>query len=279
MNVAQGASRALFPVYAVLAVAALPFGLHIAWAQNDVAKITGNARVDMLLNQMTLSEKLTLIHDGPEDPKQYQGQAGYVGGVPLLGIPGLRFADGPPGVLTRHRAQAEAATMALAATFDVDLARQNGVVIGREARALGIDVSLQPFINIDRDLAFRRAYNTFGEDPLLTGKIGAAVIRGIQSQRVMAMAKHFIAFDTQATDVWLDEQTLHEVYLAPFEAAIEAGVASVMCSYNHVNGSYACGNRSLLTDVLRDELRFQGFVTSDLGATRSARFLNRRARS
>jgi beta-glucosidase len=274
MNVAQGATRALFPVYAGLAVAALTFGLHIAWAQNDVAKITGNARVDMLLSQMTLSEKLTLIHDGPEDPKQYQGQAGYVGGVPRLGIPGLRFADGPPGVLTRHRAQAEAATMALAATFDVHLAHQNGVVIGREARALGIDVSLQPFINIDRDLAFRRAYNTFGEDPLLTGKMGAAVIRGIQSQRVMAVAKHFIAFDTQATDVWLDEQTLREVYLAPFEAAIEAGVASVMCSYNHVNGSYACGNRSLLTDVLRDDLRFQGFVTSDWGATHSARFLN-----
>jgi hypothetical protein len=181
MNVAQGATRALFPVYAGLAVAALTFGLHIAWAQNDVAKITGNARVDMLLSQMTLSEKLSSGasrggHDGPRRD----------------------FRCTPSSL-------------------------QNGVVIGREARALGIDVSLQPFINIDRDLAFRRAYNTFGEDPLLTGKMGAAVLRGIQSQRVMAMAKHFIAFDTQATDVWLDEQTLREVYLAPFEAAIEAG--------------------------------------------------------
>jgi beta-glucosidase len=142
---------------------------------------------------MTLAEKLTLIHDGPEDLDKYQGQAGYVGGVPRLGIPGLRFADGPPGVLTRRPSQAETATMGVAATFDVNLAQQNGVVIGREARALGIDVSLQPYINIDRDLAFRRAYNTFGEDPLLTSRMGAAVIQGIQSQHVMAMAKHFIA--------------------------------------------------------------------------------------
>jgi beta-glucosidase len=223
---------------------------------------------------MTLADKLTLIHDGREDPRAYQGQAGYVAGIPRLGIPGLRLADGPPGVLTRHPSQAETATMGVAATFDVHLAQENGVVIGREARALGIDVSLQPFINIDRDLAFKRAYNTFGEDPLLTGLMGAAEIRGIQSQDVMAVAKHFIAYDTAATDVWVDEQALHEIYLAPFEAAIDAGVAAVMCSYNHVNGPYACGNSSLLTRVLRDELHFGGFVISDWGATHSAQFMN-----
>jgi beta-glucosidase len=259
---------------AVLGVAALGVGLSVAWAQSGVPAVTGNARVDKLLSQMTLAEKMTLIHDGREDPREYQGQAGFVGGVPRLGIPGLRLADGPPGVLTRQPSQAETATMGVAATFDLKLAQLNGMVIGREARALGIDVSLQPFINIDRDLAFRRAYNTFGEDPLLTSRMGAAVIRGIQSQHVMAMAKHFIAYDTAATDVWLDEQTLHEVYSAPFEAAIQAGVASVMCSYNHVNGQYACGNRSMLTGILRDELGFKGFVTSDWGATHSARFMN-----
>jgi beta-glucosidase len=233
----------------------------------------GNARVDKLLSQMTLAEKLTLIHDAREDPRSYQGQAGYVGGVRRLGIPGLRFADGPPGVLTRHPSQAETATMGLAATFDVRLAQQNGVVIGREARALGIDVSLQPYINIDRDLAFRRAYNTYGEDPLLTSLIGAAVLRGIQSQNVMAVAKHFIAYDSAATDVWVDEQALHEIYMAPFEAAVRAGVASVMCSYNHINGPYACGNSATLRQ-LRDELGFKGFVTSDWGATHSAQFMN-----
>jgi beta-glucosidase len=257
----------------VLGAAAWIFALPVALAQSGVPSVTGNARVDKLLSQMTLAEKLTLIHDAREDPRSYQGQAGYVGGVRRLGIPGLRFADGPPGVLTRHPSQAETATMGLAATFDVRLAQQNGVVIGREARALGIDVSLQPYINIDRDLAFRRAYDTYGEDPLLTSLIGAAVLRGIQSQNVMAVAKHFIAYDSAATDVWVDEQALHEIYMAPFEAAVRAGVASVMCSYNHINGPYACGNSATLRQ-LRDELGFKGFVTSDWGATHSAQFMN-----
>jgi beta-glucosidase len=258
----------------VLCALALSVSCPSAPAQSAVPVVTGDARVDRLLDQMTLAEKLTLIHDGREDPSQYQGQAGYVGGVARLAIPGLRLADGPPGVLTRHPSQAETATMGMAASFDVRLARQNGVVIGREARALGIDVSLQPYINIDRDIAFRRAYNTFGEDPLLTSRMGAAVIRGIQSQHVMAVAKHFIAYDTAATDVWVDEQALHEIYLAPFEAAVQAGVASVMCSYNHVNGPYACGNSSTLSRILRSELGFRGFVTSDWGASHSALFIN-----
>ena len=244
-------------VCGVLGVAGLSVGLSAASNPSGVPAVTGNARVDALLSQMTLAEKLLLIHDAREEPRVYQGQAGYVSGVPRLGIPGLRLADGPPGVLTRQRSQAETATMGVAASFDVKLAQLNGMVIGREARALGIDVSLQPFINIDRDLTHRRAYNTFGEDPLLTSLIGAAVIRGIQSQHVMAVAKHYLAFDTAATDVWVDEQTLHEVYVPPFEAAVEAGVASVMCSYNHVNGQYACGNRSMLTGILRDELGFK----------------------
>jgi len=259
---------------AVASLVAIILGSALAVDAGDAADLTGDAFVDELLRHMTLEEKLKLIHDGPEDPRVYQGQAGYVGGVPRLRVPGLRLADGPPGVLTRQPSQAESATMAVAATFDERLAEQNGQVIGREARALGIDVSLQPFINIDRDLAFRRAYNTFGEDPLLTGRIAAAEIRGIQSQRVMAMAKHFVAYDSAATDVWVDEQALHEIYLAPFEAAVKAGVASVMCAYNHVNGPYACGSRSLLIETLRERWGFKGFVTSDWGATHSALFLN-----
>lgn len=256
----------------IVAVAVVAAVTNLAPAQTPI--VPGDARVDKLLSQMTLAEKLTLIHDGPEDPKEYQGQAGYIGGVPRLGIPGLRLADGPPGVLTRHPSQAETATMGVAATFDVNLAEENGVVIGREARALGIDVALQPFINLDRDLAFKRAYNTFGEDPLLTSAMGAAEIRGIQSQHVMAMAKHFIGFDAPGSDVWIDDRTLHEVYLPPFEAAVNAGVAGVMCSYNHINGPYACGNASTLKKILRDELGFRGFVTSDWGATHSAEFIN-----
>src|ERR1017187_6764815 len=240
----------------------------------SIPEVTGDARVDKLLSQMTLQEKITLIHGTHEDPKAYQGQAGYLGGVPRLGIPGLRFADGPPGVLTRHPSQGETATMGVAATFSVKDAEDNGIVIGREDRSLGIDVSLQPFVNIDRDLEFGRAYNTFGEDPFLTSQIGAAEIKGIQSQHVMAMAKHFIAFDSRSSNIFVDDQTLHEVYLAPFEAAVKAGVASIMCSYNHVNGTFACGNKDTLTDILRDQIGFKGFVTSDWGAVHAVDFIN-----
>ena len=125
-------------------------------AAQNVSPLTGEARVERLLHAMTLAEKLTLIHDSREEPRDYQGLAGYIAGIPRLKIPGLRLADGPPGVLTRTPSQAEIATMGVAASFDVELARLNGVVIGREARALGIDVLLQPFINIDRDPAMRR---------------------------------------------------------------------------------------------------------------------------
>ena len=254
-----------------LAATALSAGLMLC---QSPPVVTGDARVDKLLSQMTLQEKLRLIHGTQEDPKTYQGQAGYTGSIPRLGIPGLRFADGPPGVLTRHPAQAETATMGVAATFSVSDAEDNGVVIGREARALGIDVCLQPFVNIDRDLGFDRGYNTFGEDPFLTGAIGAAEIKGIQSQHVMAQVKHYVAYDSEAMDVWLDDQTLHEVYVAPFDAAVRSGVATIMCSYNRVNGISACGNEAILTKILRDEIGFKGFVTSDWGATHSVKFIN-----
>jgi len=256
------------------AVPVLILGASLAVAAQSVPVVTSDECVDKLLSQMTLEEKLTLIHGTHEDPKVYQGQAGYLGGIPGLGIPGLRFADGPPGVLTRHSSQAETATMGVAATFSRKTAEANGQVIGREDRALGIDVSLQPFVNIDRDLEFGRGYNTFGEDPFLTSEIGAAEIKGIQSQHVMAQVKHFVGYDSDHESTWIDGQTLHEVYLAPFDAAVRAGVASIMCSYNRINGIYSCGNESTLTGILRKEIGFKGFVASDWGATHSVTFIN-----
>ncbi len=240
----------------------------------SVPVVTGDARVDKLLSQMTLQEKLTLIHGKHEDPAVYQGQAGYLAGIPRLGIPGMRFADGPPGVLTRHPSQGETATMGVAATFSRQLAEQNGLVIGREDRALGIDVSLQPFVNIDRDLQFGRGFNTFGEDPFLTAEMGVAEVKGIQSQHVMAQIKHYVAYDSESGNIFVDDQTLHEIYVAPFDAAVHAGVSSIMCSYNHVNGTFACGNDSTLTKILRDEIGFKGFVTSDWGALHAVNFIN-----
>ena len=253
--------------------AALVLSTGLASAQQNLPAVTSDPRVDKLLGQMTLEEKLALIHGTHEDPAVFQGQAGYLAGIPRLGVPGC-FADGPPGVLTRRPSQAETATMGVAATFSVKDAEQNGVVIGRDARALGIDIPLQPFVNIDRDLQFNRGYNTFGEDPFLTAEIGAAEIRGIQSQHVMAQVKHFVGYDTEASNVWIDDQTLHEVYVAPFAAAVQASVASLMCSYNQLNGKFACSNESTLTRILREELGFKGFVTSDWGATHAVNFIN-----
>ena len=261
------------PMRAFMGAACLLLASTMTLAQS-VPVVTGDARVDKLLSQMTLNEKLTLIHGTHEDPAVYQGQAGYMAGIPRLGIPGLRFADGPPGVLTRHPSQGETATMGVAATFSRKSAEDNGLVIGREDRALGMDVSLQPFVNIDRDLEFGRGYNTFGEDPFLTSEIGAAEIKGIQSQHVMAQVKHFVGYDSNGASTYIDDQTLHEVYVAPFDAAIKAGVSSIMCSYNRLNGTFACGNESTLTKILRDEIGFKGFVTSDWGAVHAVTFIN-----
>ena len=274
MNSLQGTLGLNAAQRAVLGCAGLLLSATMVLAQS-VPVVTGDARVDKLLSQMTLKEKLTLIHGTQEDPAVYQGQAGYLAGIPRLSIQGLRFADGPPGVLTRHPSPGETATMGVAATFSRKLAEENGLVIGREDRALGIDVSLQPFVNIDRDLQFERGYNTFGEDPFLTAEMGVAEVNGIQSQHVMAQIKHYVAYDSEGTNIFVDDQTLHEVYVAPFDAAIRrANVSSIMCSYNRVNGTFACGNDSTLTKILRDEIGFKGFVTSDWGAVHAVNFIN-----
>ncbi len=253
---------------------ALALGAGMAFGQS-VPVVTGDARVDKLLSQMTLEEKLTLIHGTQEDPAVYQGQAGYLAGIPRLGIPGLRFADGPPGVLTRHPSQGETATMGVAATFSRKLAEENGLVIGREDRALGIDVSLQPFVNIDRDLQFGRGYNTFGEDPLLTSEIGVAEIKGIQSQHVMAQIKHYVAYDSeQRQHIRRRPDAARDLCGALRSGDRKADVSSIMCSYNRVNGTFACGNEATLTKILRDELGFKGFVTSDWGAVHAVNFIN-----
>ena len=265
--------------------AALRLGAAAAAGQPQVPRVTGDWRVDTLLGEMTLAEKLTLLEGSQEAAATNQFTAGYLPGIPRLGIPSLRLADGPPGVATKQPSTGMTGTMGVAATFSQRDAYANGAVIGRDARALGVDVVLEPFVNIDRDPIWGRAFNTFGEDPLLTGQTGAGEIAGIQSQGTMAMVKHFIAYDG-GNNVVLDEQTLHEIYLQPFADAIDAGVASIMCSYNTVNvvaarpatggtpGPYSCGNSQTLTGILRGELGFKGFVTSDWGANHATSFIN-----
>src|SRR6185437_8315162 len=176
-------------------------------AGDRVPVVTGNAKVDKLLSEMTLSQKIAVIHGEKDPPEESQGQAGYMAGDPKLDIPWLRLADGPPGVLTRQPSTAPTGTMGLAATFSREDARLNGVVIGRDAMAAGTNITLQPFINVMRDPVWSRAYDMFGEDPLLVGAIGAAQIQGIQSQGIMGEAKHYVAYNG-GNDVVVGQQAL-----------------------------------------------------------------------
>src|ERR1039457_5358726 len=189
--------------------------------------------IDALLRQMSLDEKISLRH-GARDPKNL-GEAGYWPGLPRLGIPPLGLADGPCGVNVNRDATGMPAPVGLAATFNPEAARLYGVVMGRDARALEQDILLAPHVNIVRDPLFRRNHTSLSEDPLLTARLGAAEIAGIQSQGVMAQAKHLAGYNG-ADEATIDERALHEIYLPAFEAAVKAGVASVMCAYNKING-------------------------------------------
>jgi len=223
-------------------------------------------KVQDLIGRMTLDEKLSLVH-GSRDPRELGG-AGYWPGLPRLGIPALRLADGPGGVNVNREATGMPAPVGLAATFNPEAARLYGTAMGRDARALGQDILLAPHINIVRDPLFRRNHTTLGEDPLLSARLAAAEIAGIQSQGVMAQAKHLAGYNG-SENVVIDERTLHEIYLPAFEAAVRAGAASVMCGYNRINGPWACENPELLNGILRGRLGFRGFVTSDWGAVHS----------
>ena len=187
-----------------------------------------SARVRGLLAQMSREEKLAVIRGAPEPEATFLGQAGWIRGVPRLGIPDLRFADGPPGVLVRHASTGMPSTLTVAATFSREEAAANGAVIGRDARALGVDVILEPYINMYRDSRFERAYNTLGEDPVLTGTLAAHFVTAAQAQGVMAQAKHMVVYEG-SDDAIVDGQALREIYLAPFKAVVDAGVASIMC--------------------------------------------------
>lgn len=227
---------------------------------------------DRLLSQMTLDEKIAMLH-GDRDPENL-GQAGYVGGVPRLGVPSLRLSDGPAGVRTGRPATALPAPIALAATFSPELARRYGQAIGQDGRALRQDVMLAPMVNIVRVPQGGRNFETLGEDPFLASRLVAAEIDGIQSEGLMATVKHFAENNQenarQSVSADVDERTLHEIELPGFQAAVEAHVAAVMASYNKVNDTYASENPVLETEILRKAWGFDGFVMSDWGATHSA---------
>lgn len=199
-----------------------------------------------------------------------------------VGFPPLCLQDGPLGIRFADNSTAFPAGITIGATWNRKLMRQRGAAHGNEARLKGVHVLLGPAMGpLGRQPAGGRGWEGFGSDPVLQGIAAAATIQGIQSEGVMATAKHYVGNEQEhfrqgrewglpnALSANIDDRTLHEVYAWPFAESVRAGVASVMCSYQMVNNSYACGNSKLMNGILKDELGFQGYVQSDWLAQRS----------
>ncbi len=220
-------------------------------------------RVEFILNQMTLEEKIDMI--GGVD-------GFFIRDLPRLGLPRLKMADGPLGVRNFGPATTMAAGIALAATWNPDLAERVGAEIGRDARAKGVHLLLGPGVNIYRSPRNGRNFEYLGEDPYLASRIAVAYINGVQDHGVSATIKHYMGnnseFDRHNSDSVIDERTLREIYLPVFEAAVkEAHVGAVMNSYNLVNGTHATQNTYLNSDILKKEWGFDGVLMSDWSAT------------
>jgi len=232
-------------------------------------------RVEALVSAMTVEEKVTFVTGDLNFNYGF-----YSAPLDRLGIPALQMADGPAGVRINRadvhdgRATSLPAPIALAATWDPELAHRYGAVIGAECLASDHNVSLAPAVDIARVPLAGRTFESFGEDPLLTSDIGVGVARGIQSHPVQACAKHFAVnnqeYQRATIDAVIDERSLMEIYLPPFEAVVRDGeVASVMAAFNRINGDYACENAELLGTILREQFGFRGWVMSDYGANHS----------
>src|SRR4051794_8266735 len=247
-------------------------------AANAVAQPGGGgdaaSRARALVDRMTLDEKITQVHGTGFITGN--GYTGFTPAIARLGIPPFYLADGPNGVGNGATGvTAFPAAINNASTWDTALLNEYGQVLGAEHAGKGNDVALAPTMNILRVPGWGRAFETFSEDPELAGDIGAAEIRGIQSQGVIADAKHFAAnnqeTDRQTVNAVVPERALREIYTAQFAKAVQdGGVRSVMCAYNRVYGAYACENPHLLSDILKRDLRFGGFVVSDWFANHSA---------
>jgi beta-glucosidase len=257
------------------------------WAQSATqisapfqdSQLPVQARVADALSRMTIEEKVSMLSG-----------SGWMEstGVPRLGIPAIKMADGPMGIRIWTGSSAETsvegavktfsstafpAGIDIAASWDPSLAREEGRVIGEEVASVGRDMILGPTVNIQRAPLWGRNFESYGEDPYLSGKMAVGYIKGVQGAGVIPSVKHFVVnnqeFERHRIDVAVDERALHEIYYPAFEAAIKEGqVWTVMSSYNKVNGVYAAQS-PLLKQQLYDEFGFRGFVISDWGSTYS----------
>ncbi|MDR6939180.1 beta-glucosidase family protein [Arcanobacterium hippocoleae] len=262
--------------------------------------LTDRERAEKLVENMTLEQKIAQLHGGMEtidiysvsneiDPEDEEAMAQlamqirierHVPELPELGIPRFRITNGPVGVgmgdgTPSPPATALPMTIGVAASFDPELAYKYGDIIGQETSDLGQHVLEGPGVCLHRTTTAGRNFEYFSEDPYLSGVMGVEVTKAIQSHNIIAMAKHFAVNDQEyerfRTNVEVDEKTLREMYLLPFEMVVKDGkVAAIMSAYNRVRGTYATENRYLLNDVLRRDWGFEGYVQSDFWSARSA---------
>jgi beta-glucosidase len=254
-----------------------------AWMNTSLSP---DERASMVVKEMTLDEKISMLHGtgmeglSPMSPLAIHsnGGAGYVPAIPRLGIPAIQMSDAAYGVRSSGEngrySTAMPSDIAGAATWDLEGAYAYGALIGRELRAQGFNMSLGGGMNLTREPRNGRTFEYMGEDPILAGKMVGAVMKGLQAQHVLGDIKHYALNDQEsgrnAVNVNIDERSARESDLLAFEIGLEeSDVAAVMCSYNRLNGDYACENRYLLTDVLKKDWKFKGFVLTDWGGAHS----------
>jgi beta-glucosidase len=266
---------------AVLLSFAMPSLAQAPWVERGLSP---DARAALLEKAMTLEERIGLVHSqwalpsgGAGIPKGAIGGAGFTAGIERLGVPAIQETDAglgvtnPVDVRKGDSATAFPASLALAASFDAELAHAVGVAVGAEARAKGFAVLLGPGLNLARDPRNGRNFEYLGEDPLLAGILAGELSRGLQSQGVVATVKHFAINDQESNrssaNARISEAAMRESDLLAFQIAIEHGhPGAVMCAYNLVNGQHACGHDGLLNKTLKVDWGFPGFVMSDWGA-------------
>src|SRR5579871_1097766 len=249
--------------------------------------LSADERASMVVKEMTLDEKISLLHGtgmvglSPMSPLAIysNGGAGYTVGIPRLGIPAIQMSDAAYGVRMSGEngrySTALPSCVAGAASWDLQGGFEYGALIGRELRAQGYNMSLGGGVNLTREPRNGRTFEYMGEDPVLAGKMVASVIRGTQSQHVLGDIKHYALNDQEsgrnAVNIHIDKRAARESDLLAFEIGVAEGdPAAVMCSYNRVDGNYACENKWLLTDVLKKDWSYKGFVLTDWGAAHSA---------
>ena len=249
--------------------------------------LSPDARAELMMRDMSLDEQISLVHGmmpllARVKPKDVIGSAGYVPGIPRLGIPPLQESDAGVGVanLGNIRPGDQATPMpsglAVAASWNPLVAYRGGAVIGSEAWSKGFNVQLAGGVDLVRDPRNGRNFEYAGEDPLLAGTMAGEAIRGIQDQHIVSTAKHYAVNDQEigrnVLSANVGEAVLRESDLLAFEIAIEHGdPGSIMCSYNRVNGIYACENPDLLTKALKGDWGYRGWVMSDWGAVHSTK--------